>query len=74
MVAGTRSVSHISSGTGTFTPGSWGLARRVALCRGLISPFEPSSSACCQGSPVQLADVVGDGHQGPFTVDLLQPP
>ena len=23
---------------------------------------------------MQLADVVGDGHQAPFTVDFLQPP
>jgi hypothetical protein len=23
---------------------------------------------------VQLADVVGDGHQAPFSVDILQPP
>jgi hypothetical protein len=33
-----------------------------------------SLSAWCQRCSVQLADVVGDGHQGPFTVDLLQPP
>jgi hypothetical protein len=40
----------------------------------LRRPSETSLSGCCQLCSVPLTGVVGDGHQGPFTVHLLQPP